>query len=233
MSFLTSFSILKFNLISLPSADDTYNDIDLEALTTTAQQWLESASTTLSAAIAASLKKLEGSFDMAKIFSATSTGRKTHTFKVYFPFSLLNTSTHTFSAATSFWTFFHSANETKTSNSSVELKLPSSGAEIMPQIRHLPSKYEIASTAATPTSQSSASVSSGRKLKKVKKKFQEILLPLLLAYKLKFVALIPLLAGGLILLVGSTGLAGFFFALFTAVMSLHSSHGSAIVVKKY
>lgn len=77
----------------------------------------------------------------------------------------------------------------------------------------------------------------GRKLKKLKKKIQKLLLPLLIAYKLKFLTLIPVLIGGLTLLVGTTGLAGFFFALFTAVMSLKTStgagHGSkAIVLKK-
>ncbi|SPP80202.1 uncharacterized protein LOC117583079 [Drosophila guanche] len=77
----------------------------------------------------------------------------------------------------------------------------------------------------------------GRKLKKLKKKFQKLLLPLLIAYKLKFLTLIPVLIGGLTLLVGTTGLAGFFFALFTAVMSLKTTggggHGSkAIVLKK-
>ncbi|CAH0555716.1 unnamed protein product [Brassicogethes aeneus] len=53
---------------------------------------------------------------------------------------------------------------------------------------------------------------------KVKKKFKKILLPLLLAYKLKFFTLIPVLIGGLVLLTGATGLAGFFFALFAATM---------------
>lgn len=46
------------------------------------------------------------------------------------------------------------------------------------------------------------------------------MLPLLLAYKLKFFAMIPLMMGGLVLLVGATGMAGFFFALFAAVMGL-------------
>ncbi|XP_046868720.1 uncharacterized protein LOC6637726 [Drosophila willistoni] len=77
----------------------------------------------------------------------------------------------------------------------------------------------------------------GRKLKKLKKKIQKLLLPLLIAYKLKFLTLIPVLIGGLTLLVGTTGLAGFFFALFTAVMSLKTatggSHGSkALLLKK-
>ncbi|XP_017844845.1 uncharacterized protein LOC108601458 [Drosophila busckii] len=76
-----------------------------------------------------------------------------------------------------------------------------------------------------------------RKLKKLKKKIQKLFFPLLIAYKLKFLTLIPVLIGGLTLLVGTTGLAGFFFALFTAVMSLKTStgggHGSkAIVLKK-
>ncbi|KAH8326147.1 hypothetical protein KR067_002545 [Drosophila pandora] len=76
----------------------------------------------------------------------------------------------------------------------------------------------------------------GRKLKKLKKKIQKLLLPLLIAYKLKFLTLIPVLIGGLTLLVGTTGLAGFFFALFTAVMSLKTSaggHGSkSLLLKK-
>lgn len=61
---------------------------------------------------------------------------------------------------------------------------------------------------------------------KIKKKFKKFLIPLLIAYKLKFFALIPILIGGLVLLVGSTGMAGFFFALFAAVISLKggSSH---------
>ncbi|EDV48009.1 uncharacterized protein LOC6552722 [Drosophila erecta] len=79
--------------------------------------------------------------------------------------------------------------------------------------------------------------SEGRKLKKLKKKIQKLFFPLLIAYKLKFLTLIPVLIGGLTLLVGTTGLAGFFFALFTAVMSLKSSGGGghsskSLVLKK-
>ncbi|XP_018321590.1 uncharacterized protein LOC108734500 [Agrilus planipennis] len=59
--------------------------------------------------------------------------------------------------------------------------------------------------------------------KKLKKRFEKYILPLIMAYKLKFVALIPLFVGGLILLVGSTGLAGFFFALFAAALGLKAS----------
>lgn len=62
----------------------------------------------------------------------------------------------------------------------------------------------------------------GKKVK-VKKKFKKFLLPLVIAYKLKFLALVPLLVGGLVLLVGSTGTAGFFFALFAAVICLKGS----------
>ncbi|XP_050460840.1 uncharacterized protein LOC126856414 isoform X1 [Cataglyphis hispanica] len=47
-----------------------------------------------------------------------------------------------------------------------------------------------------------------------------IMLPLLLAYKLKFISLIPTIIGGLFLLKGTTLLAGFFFALFAAVLGL-------------
>ncbi|XP_043656614.1 uncharacterized protein LOC122622306 [Drosophila teissieri] len=79
--------------------------------------------------------------------------------------------------------------------------------------------------------------SESRKLKKLKKKIQKLFFPLLIAYKLKFLTLIPVLIGGLTLLVGTTGLAGFFFALFTAVMSLKSSGGGghaskSLVLKK-
>ncbi|KAK4875567.1 hypothetical protein RN001_011989 [Aquatica leii] len=63
-----------------------------------------------------------------------------------------------------------------------------------------------------------------RKRGKVKKKLKRFILPLLLAYKLKFFALIPLLVGGLLLLTASTGLAGFFFALFAASMGLKTGH---------
>lgn len=46
------------------------------------------------------------------------------------------------------------------------------------------------------------------------------MLPLLLAYKMKYFALVPVMIAGLVLLIGATGLAGFFFALFAAVMGL-------------
>lgn len=50
--------------------------------------------------------------------------------------------------------------------------------------------------------------------------FQKHMATLLIAYKLKFFTLIPLMVAGLLLVVGSTGLAGFFFALFAAAMGL-------------
>lgn len=53
-----------------------------------------------------------------------------------------------------------------------------------------------------------------------KRKVGRTMLALLMAYKLKFVALIPTILGGLILLKGTTLLAGFFFALFAAVLGL-------------
>lgn len=60
-----------------------------------------------------------------------------------------------------------------------------------------------------------------KKKPKIKKtKLKKYVLPLLLAYKMKYFALVPVLIGGLVLLVGATGLAGFFFALFAAVMGL-------------
>lgn len=65
----------------------------------------------------------------------------------------------------------------------------------------------------------------GRKKKgKFKKKLKRFMLPLLLAYKMKFFTLIPILVGGLILLTASTGLAGFFFALFAASLGLKTGY---------
>ncbi|GLV32665.1 Osiris 12 [Carabus blaptoides fortunei] len=58
---------------------------------------------------------------------------------------------------------------------------------------------------------------------KIRKKYRKYMLPLLIAYKLKFFTLIPVLIGGLLLLTGATGLAGFFFALFAASMGLTKS----------
>nr|XP_018896295.1 PREDICTED: proline-, glutamic acid- and leucine-rich protein 1 [Bemisia tabaci] len=52
------------------------------------------------------------------------------------------------------------------------------------------------------------------------KKLKKFMLPLLLAYKLKFFTLVPLLLGGLVLIVGTTGFAGFFFALFAVGLGL-------------
>lgn len=48
----------------------------------------------------------------------------------------------------------------------------------------------------------------------------QAVLALLMAYKLKFAALIPTMVGGLILLLSSTTFAGFFFALFAAILGL-------------
>lgn len=64
----------------------------------------------------------------------------------------------------------------------------------------------------------------GGKKSGLKKKMKKYMMPLLIAYKLKFFTLIPVMIGGLILLTGATGLAGFFFALFAAVMGLKSGH---------
>lgn len=48
------------------------------------------------------------------------------------------------------------------------------------------------------------------------------MLALLMAYKMKLMALVPILVGGVILLTSTTALAGFFFALFAAVLGLRS-----------
>lgn len=68
----------------------------------------------------------------------------------------------------------------------------------------------------------------GKGKKKYRKRFKKFLLPLLLAYKLKFFTLIPVFIGMLVLLTGATGLAGFFFALFAAVMGLKSHGGHSL-----
>ncbi|XP_014475674.1 PREDICTED: uncharacterized protein LOC106744994 [Dinoponera quadriceps] len=53
-----------------------------------------------------------------------------------------------------------------------------------------------------------------------KRRMDRTMMALLMAYKLKFIALIPTMIGGLILLKGTTLLAGFFFALFATVLGL-------------
>ncbi|XP_025269714.1 uncharacterized protein LOC112639549 [Camponotus floridanus] len=53
-----------------------------------------------------------------------------------------------------------------------------------------------------------------------RRRMDRTMLALLMAYKLKFIALIPAILGGLFLLKGTTLLAGFFFALFAAVLGL-------------
>ncbi|CAL7938072.1 unnamed protein product [Xylocopa violacea] len=53
-----------------------------------------------------------------------------------------------------------------------------------------------------------------------KRKMDRTMMALLMAYKLKFVALIPTMVGGLILLKATALLAGFFFSLFAAVLGL-------------
>jgi hypothetical protein len=50
-----------------------------------------------------------------------------------------------------------------------------------------------------------------------------MLLPLLIVAKLKIVTMVPLLIAAMVLLAGSTGMAGFFFALFTAAVT-HKEH---------
>jgi hypothetical protein len=46
-----------------------------------------------------------------------------------------------------------------------------------------------------------------------------MLMPLLIAYKLKFVTMAPLFIAAIVLLAGSTGFAGFFLALFVAAVA--------------
>lgn len=65
-----------------------------------------------------------------------------------------------------------------------------------------------------------------RKTFKIKKhKLKKWLLPLLVGYKLKFMTLVPLLFATLALLVASAGFAGFFFAMFTAALTLPKGGG--------
>jgi hypothetical protein len=69
-------------------------------------------------------------------------------------------------------------------------------------------------------------LSEGRKKEKfkIKKKYKKFLLPLLIAYKLKFFVLIPVMISGMLLLLKTAGMAGFFFALFISVVGLKKSH---------
>ncbi|XP_046816861.1 uncharacterized protein LOC124423313 [Vespa crabro] len=60
----------------------------------------------------------------------------------------------------------------------------------------------------------------GRPKRKKRRRRHRALMALLLAYKMKFIALIPTMLGGLILLIGKALLVGFFFSLFAAVLSL-------------
>ncbi|XP_076677261.1 uncharacterized protein LOC143373682 [Andrena cerasifolii] len=53
-----------------------------------------------------------------------------------------------------------------------------------------------------------------------RRKMDRTMIALLMAYKMKFIALIPTMVGGLILLKATALLAGFFFALFAAVLGL-------------
>ncbi|KAL2720123.1 uncharacterized protein V1478_010389 [Vespula squamosa] len=62
----------------------------------------------------------------------------------------------------------------------------------------------------------------GRPKKKKRRRMHRALMALLLAYKLKFIALLPTMLGGLILLIGKALLTGFFFSIFAAVLSLKS-----------
>jgi hypothetical protein len=46
-----------------------------------------------------------------------------------------------------------------------------------------------------------------------------MLLPLLIVSQLKIFTMVPLLIAAMVLMAGSTGIAGFFFALFTAAVT--------------
>ncbi|XP_050325315.1 uncharacterized protein LOC126756354 [Bactrocera neohumeralis] len=116
------------------------------------------------------------------------------------------------------------------------LMWPTVTAPAMPRSTAVTASAQATTTANAPNSAKSLTSTAlviGRG-KKLKKKLKKLMLPLLLAYKLKFIALVPLLIGGLTLLVGSTGLAGFFFALFLTVMTLKGggSVNKSIVIKK-
>lgn len=52
------------------------------------------------------------------------------------------------------------------------------------------------------------------------KKWKKFMLPLLIAYKLKFFTLVPLLFGILKLILAATSFAGFFFALFAVSLTM-------------
>lgn len=80
-------------------------------------------------------------------------------------------------------------------------------------------EYEVEETDGTMEKELKTKAKKNKKRIK-QKKLKKYMLPLLLAYKMKYFALVPVMIGGLVLLVGATGLAGFFFALFAAVMGL-------------
>lgn len=60
--------------------------------------------------------------------------------------------------------------------------------------------------------------------KKKKSFFRKMLLPLLIVSKLKIVKMVPLFIAAMVLLAGSTGMAGFFFALFTVAVTQNKEY---------
>lgn len=60
----------------------------------------------------------------------------------------------------------------------------------------------------------------GHKEVKVQRKYKKFMMPMLIAYKMKFFTLIPMMMAGLVLLMKTAGIAGFFFALFAAAMAI-------------
>ena len=60
----------------------------------------------------------------------------------------------------------------------------------------------------------------GHKEVKVQRKYKKFMMPMLIAYKMKFFTLIPMMMAGLVLLLKTAGTAGFFFALFAAAMAM-------------
>ncbi|KAK2579919.1 hypothetical protein KPH14_007599 [Odynerus spinipes] len=105
-------------------------------------------------------------------------------------------------------------------------KLSTHGGIVLSHINQLkkdPSKKDRKQNVSTKTTNGKTdSELRGRPKRKKRRKRNRALMALLLAYKMKFIALIPTMLGGLVLLIGKALLAGFFFALFAAVLSLRS-----------
>ncbi|KAM7361915.1 uncharacterized protein ACRADG_012778 [Cochliomyia hominivorax] len=217
--------------------DKTNDDNDLQTQNFSPFQAFKDTSTTAAAttaAIGTAIEKID-SLNMKKMLLSPSTtssidevqGHKVQNDKGTIKYSLISSQSPSAAFSSSFPTDINKTQYVAVNKNYNDTQQPRGRSGNLPSNSYATKHSSLLSS----NSKRLITINSGRKIKKVKKKLKKLLLPLLLAYKLKFMALIPLLIGGLTLLVGSTGLAGFFFALFTTVMSLKSDR--SVVVKKY